>query len=122
MFRDNVFFEGSTISAIIDWESASDHALLYDLAVVLLAWCYSDGIDWSLARALVDSYADERPLRPVERTAFANVAGLAAVRFAVTRITDFHLRGDSRKDFQRFLDRLSVLEEIDPTSLEERLF
>jgi homoserine kinase type II len=124
MFRDNVLFEGSRITAIIDWESACDNALLYDLAVVLLAWCWGDALDVSLARALVESYRAERPLEEIEIASFAQVAGLAAVRFSATRITDFHLRGGDgvKKDYRRFLARLQALEALDPVAIRDTLF
>jgi homoserine kinase type II len=63
MFRDNVFWEGTRVSAVIDWESASDGDLLYDLAVVFLAWCYGDDFRWEEARALFAGYTAIRLAR-----------------------------------------------------------
>src|SRR5690606_15437384 len=52
LFRDNVRFGDEHVEAVLDWESASDGVLLYDLVVVFLAWCYGDAFDFELARAL----------------------------------------------------------------------
>lgn len=41
LFRDNVRWEGDTLLALLDWESASSGVLLFDVAVVLLAWCWA---------------------------------------------------------------------------------
>jgi homoserine kinase type II len=115
LFRDNVRFDGTRVAAVLDWESASDGVLLYDLAVVLLAWCYGDAFDFALARAFVSAYERVRPLERVEWDALFDVAIEAAVRFSATRITDFHLRsGEGRvmKDYRRFLARLDALEEM----------
>jgi homoserine kinase type II len=124
MFRDNVLFEGAALTAIIDWESACDHALLYDLAVVLLAWCWGDALDVGLAHSLVESYRAERPLTEIEIDSFSQVAGLAAVRFSATRITDFHLRGGDggKKDYRRFLARLDAIERFDAKTIRGTLF
>ena len=62
LFRDNVLWQGDTLVALLDWESASDGALIYDLAVTLLAWCCGGALDWSLACALVHGYQSERPI------------------------------------------------------------
>ncbi len=125
LFRDNVHFDGDRIVAVIDWESASDGALVYDLAVTLLAWCWGDSLDWDLARALAGGYQAVRPLSEAELGAL-RLAGLAAAtRFATTRITDFHLRegiGDRvTKDYRRFLDRLEAIEALGPGELASRL-
>ena len=58
-------------------------------------------------RALIDGYAAARPLTAAERAAFGAELRFAACRFAVTRITDVHLKRDAGaapgKDFQRYL-------------------
>ncbi len=111
LFRDNVRWEGDTIVAAIDWESASDGARVYDLAVTLLAWCWGDAFEPALARALCAGYSAERPLADVERRSLRLALMAAAARFTATRITDYHLRGDQggtrvMKDYRRFVARL----------------
>ncbi|MBW2462542.1 MAG: homoserine kinase [Deltaproteobacteria bacterium] len=111
LFRDNVRFDGDRIVAAIDWESASDEARVYDIAVTLLAWCWGDDLDVQLGRALAGAYVAARPLTGAERDALRLSAMAAAARFTTTRITDFHLRGDAggtrvMKDYRRFLARL----------------
>lgn len=110
LFRDNVRWEDRAVVGVLDWESASDGLRVYDLAVAVLAWCYGDAFDWTLARALVAGYEGERPLEDAER-AFLRTALLAgAARFTVTRITDYHLREGAaqvKKDWRRFYGRLS---------------
>ncbi len=113
LFRDNVRFEGDRIVAAIDWESASDGVLVYDLVVTMLAWTYGDAFEWPLARAMVSAYDAVRPLAPAEWAALRIVAMGACARFATTRITDFHLKqgvGErTHKDFRRFLARLDAI-------------
>ncbi|MCB9626894.1 MAG: homoserine kinase [Sandaracinaceae bacterium] len=126
MFRDNVFWEGQRVSAVIDWESASDGELIYDLAVVFLAWCYADDFRWDVARALFAGYQEERALTDAERGALRTVCLAGATRFAITRILDFHLRGDGvgdrvMKDYRRFVARADTLAALDNAQLVERL-
>lgn len=126
LFRDNVRFDGDTIVAAIDWESASDEARTYDLAVTLLAWCWGDDFDLALGRAMCRAYTALRPLADVERRSLRLAAMAAAARFTATRITDYHLRGDSggtrvMKDYRRFAARLETIRTFDALSLAEAL-
>ena len=114
LFRDNVLWDGERIVAALDWESAALGDLAYDLGVVFLSWCFDDRFDPALARAFFRAYDAERPLEPVERALLRRRAIAGAVRFTVTRLTDYHLReavGERVvKDFRRFVARLDALE------------
>lgn len=112
LFRDNVRWDGDRVVGILDWESASDGELVYDLAVAILAWCYGDGLDLRLVAALREGYESLRPLEPREVAQLGAALRGAAVRFAVTRITDYHLRNAEQvrmKDWRRFYDRLHAV-------------
>ncbi|MCC7539055.1 MAG: homoserine kinase [Deltaproteobacteria bacterium] len=117
LFRDNVLWRGDELVAVLDWESAADERLVYDLAVTMLAWCYGDDLDLDLARAMVASYDRVRPLEPVERRALRREAMMACVRFGATRITDYALREGIGnrvvKDYRRFLARLDRVSRFD---------
>ena len=110
LFRDNVRWEGERILAILDWESAADGTFVFDLAVTTLAWCYGDALDRGLMAAMRSGYRESlRPLSGDEAEALPLALADAAVRFTVTRITDFHLRPDAeivQKDWRRFYRRL----------------
>ncbi len=120
LFRDNVLWQGDRLVALLDWESASDGVLVYDLAVAILAWCYGDGLDWTLARSLVDGYGTERALSVDEWAGLRWNLRAACLRFATTRICDVYLRGGyppRYKDYRRFLSRLDAVEALDPVGL-----
>src|SRR5262249_38949869 len=127
LFRDNVLWATGAgtvqtrmedpIVALLDFESASRGAFVFDLAVTLLAWCYGDVLEPPLARALVSGYSSVRPLADREKKALFASARFAATRFTITRITDYAMPGrggEGRviKDWRRFLGRLDVLEAI----------
>ena len=119
LFRDNVLWSpDGAIAALLDFESASDGVHAYDLAVTVLAWTFGDRFDDALATAMVGGYESVRPLTVAEREGFLAEAILAALRFTVTRITDYAMpRGaadESRvhKDWQRFDARARHLESL----------
>jgi homoserine kinase type II len=121
LFRDNVLWRpraenepGPELLALLDFESASAGAFIYDLMVCVHAWCYGQSFDLGLVRAMFDGYRAERPLDPAELRAVVAQGALAALRFATTRLTDFSLRAPPgappKRDYRRFLARLDALE------------
>jgi homoserine kinase type II len=120
LFRDNVLWDGERIVALLDWESASDGAVIYDLAVTLLAWCCGDALDWNLARALVRGYQRERSISDVEWQGLHWSLRAGCLRFATTRLIDVYLRGGyppGYKSYSRFLLRLDAIEQHTPAAL-----
>lgn len=120
LFRDNVLWSGPDIAALIDFESASRGSPAFDLTVTLLAWCYGGDLDAELCRALVEGYQQIRPISADERAELFYWARLAAIRFAVTRITDFELRPRGTgvwRDYRRFMARLRRIEALGEAGL-----
>ncbi|WP_437279410.1 homoserine kinase [Sorangium sp. So ce375] len=120
LFRDNVLWQAGEISALLDFESASRGSAAFDLAVTMLAWCFGDDLDPELVSALAAGYASVRPLSTEERDRFFHESVIAALRFSITRITDFELRPKGSgvyKDFRRFLARQRTLERLGPQGL-----
>jgi homoserine kinase type II len=113
LFIDNVMFDGAgALAALIDFEQAFWGRLAYDLAVTTLAFGFGrDDFRPEIVRALIDAYVAARPVADAERAAFGAELRFVACRFAVTRITDVHLKreagGAPGKNFQRYLDRLA---------------
>lgn len=87
IFRDNVLFDGDTLTAVIDFNSAGDGYLLFDLAVAVNDWCSrADGsLDDTLSDALLDAYRAVRPLNEDEQQAWHPCLCVAALRFWVSR-------------------------------------
>lgn len=116
VFRDNVLWhDDGRLSAILDFESASRGHPAFDLMVTMHAWCFADRFEPPLVHALVAGYQSLRPLTAQERAACYHQARAAAVRFAITRISDYELRPRGAvvyKDFRRFLARLDEVEAI----------
>lgn len=90
-FPDNVFFKNGKFAGAIDFYFACTDALAYDVAIALNAWCFEpDGsFNITLARQLVAGYESLRPLSDIERSALPILAHGAAMRFFLTRLTDW---------------------------------
>jgi homoserine kinase type II len=108
---DRLSASGDRLSALIDFEQASWGRLAYDLAVTTLAFGFGrDDFRGEIVRALIDAYLAVRPATAAERTGFGAELRFAACRFAITRITDVHLKREAGaapgKNFARYLARL----------------
>ena len=124
VFRDNVLWSGGTMAAVLDFESASLGAITFDLCVTMLAWCCGDSLSRPLAQAFVRGYTAERPLTPEDMDRLYDDAIFAALRFSITRITDYELRPKgvgNYKDYRRFLARLATIESLGEKGLPEFL-
>ena len=122
LFRDNVLFEGSNLTSVLDFESAGLGSYVYDLGVAILAWTFDDDFDWEVARAICQAYQQERPLSALEQAALYDEMRIGCLRFAVTRITDVAMRDAEGKAFTRFLARERALEKKGPAQVREALF
>lgn len=90
LFRDNVLFEGDTLSGIIDFYYASYGIFLYDLAITINDWCRAEDqtIDIEKYQALVNAYTGLRAINEDEVGAWQDVMRKAALRFWVSRLCD----------------------------------
>jgi homoserine kinase type II len=128
LFRDNVLWEredGGEIAALLDFESASRGRYVFDLMVVVLAWAFGDGLSVPVARGICDGYRQVRELGEDERAALQTEGCVAALRFMITRITDYAMKGGIGprvlKDWRRFAMRLRTLEEMGERGVREAM-
>ncbi len=70
LFTDNTIFDGDRLVAVLDFEAACEDALVYDVAMAVHGFCYSNE-RWSpdLAGHLLAGYGEARPLDERERNA-----------------------------------------------------
>ena len=91
LFPDNVFFEKTELSGLIDFYFACTDFFAYDVAITLNAWCFEPDINFNItkARALLAGYQQSRKMTPEETHALPILASGAAVRFLLTRLYDY---------------------------------
>jgi len=120
LFRDNVLWADSgEVSALLDFESACEDAFAYDLMVTVLSWCFGDDLEARLASAMREGYESVRPLTEPEKRALWAEGAFAAMRFTITRITDYAMRTGATgprvvKDWRRFAKRFEKMEALGP--------
>jgi len=119
LFRDNVLFSGDRLAALLDFESCHGGVFMYDIAVVLLSWCYGSRLDTELARAVLAGYESVRRLDEREWRGLHAEARFACLRFLTTRIADQTWRVG--KHPRRFQERLGALDDLGPVGLVERV-
>jgi len=126
LFRDQVLWgAGGEIAALLDFESACDGTFAFDLMVTVLSWCVGDDLDADLARGMVEGYQRVRALSEQERDGLVGEGSFAALRFAITRITDFSMRARSAdgtvrpptRDWRRFMKRFEKLQGLGASGL-----
>jgi len=113
LFRDNVMFEGETLTGFFDFYFAGVDRWLFDIAVCLNDWC----IEHSTARylpahgqAFLQAYQSVRPLQAAERSMLNPMLRAGALRFWISRLWDFYLPREA-----------NLLQPHDPTHFERVL-
>jgi len=88
LFRDNVMFEGTHLTGVIDFYNACSGPMLYDLAITLNDWCCDEqgAIDVPHAQALLGAYAALRPFTAAEAELWPVMLRVACVRFWLSRL------------------------------------
>ena len=90
LFRDNALFCDNTLSAVLDFYSASYEALVLDLAITLNDWCRTPNnqLDSERFRALMGGYQAIRVLTSDEYNNLPLVIRIAAFRFWLSRMEE----------------------------------
>lgn len=86
-FPDNVLFHPGREPAVIDIYNAYHSVFLFDLAVMLNAWCMPGGsLCQASVRALLRGYQTIRPLEDREREGLNTMLRITAMRFWISRL------------------------------------
>jgi len=98
LFRDNVLFESSgptlKMGGFIDFYFAGVEAFIFDIAIAINDWCIersTGALNYDLVNAWLTAYSGIRPFTPEERNLWPATLRIAALRFWVSRLYDFHM-------------------------------
>ena len=112
LFRDNVLFLNDKVSGFIDFYYACNEKFIYDIAIAMNDWCIDeDGkINKLMYLDFIKGYQSERELTDNEHKYLNAALRLAALRFWLSRLDDFHNMKEgeitSTKDPNHFKDIL----------------
>ncbi len=96
LFCDNVLFEGTRVSGVIDFGFAATDVFIYDLAIAVNDWCVfvdagrEGALDDERVEAMVDAYTALRPVTAEERAMWAPLLRAGALRFWLSRLYDLY--------------------------------
>ena len=96
LFCDNVLFEGTRVSGVIDFGFAATDVFIYDLAIAVNDWCVfvdagrEGALDDERVGAMVDAYTALRPVTAEERAMWAPLLRAGALRFWLSRLYDLY--------------------------------
>lgn len=92
LFRDNVLFANQGIAAVLDFYNACHDDWLYDVAITVNDWCVETNGELEQARlqSLLADYQKIRPFNEQEQHCWPDLLLMAACRFWVSRLLDWH--------------------------------
>jgi homoserine kinase type II len=94
LFPDNALFVGDELQGVIDFYHTMNAPFVYDLAVMLNAWCYSEEVGCFYPvkeMTMLKEYEAIRALSDLEREWLRPMRKLAALRFWLSRLKAHYL-------------------------------
>ncbi len=91
LFPDNVFFnKEQQISGIIDFYYSCYDYLIFDLAIVIISWCFDENNKFLAENysVILDGYQKQRKLTKVEKELLPYFCILSLIRFYLVRLKD----------------------------------
>lgn len=104
LFPDNAMFVEDKLSGLIDFYHACTTPYLYDLSVTLNAWCFDEEtnqFDSQIAQKLLSHYQEIRPLDSMETELLPTMMRIAALRFWLSRLRDYHFPAEGEQITQK---------------------
>ena len=92
LFRDNIFFKNEKISGVIDFYFSCYYFYIYDIAIVINDWCFSENGQYFHKQnclAILEEYQKLRELSNHEKKSLNIILRAAAVRILSTRLHDY---------------------------------
>ena len=113
IFYDNVLFEDTRLTAIIDFEDAAYEDKVFDLGMAIVGLCREgQGVVPEKARALVKGYEQIRELEEAEARALKLYVEYAAATVSCWRYWKYHVDAQSVEDADKHWQMVCVAEGV----------
>ena len=115
LFYDNVLFEGTRLTAIIDFEDATRDDKVFDLGMAIVGLCIEEeeeGLVPDKARALVKGYEQVRELEEGEKGALQLYVEYAATTVSCWRYWKHHVDVQSVENADKHWEMVRVVEGV----------
>lgn len=122
LFPENIIWQKSKLSGLIDFEAAGLDSALFDVCVCLHALGFhKQKYNPSHFKCFLDGYEELRPLNQSEIKNFDFYLELTTLRFLITRLKDFELTGASKsaKNFKNYKEYVKRLDQIQTIQLKK---
>lgn len=113
VFYDNVLFENTKLAAIIDFEDALRHDMVFDLGMGIVGLCRAGTkVVLEKAQALVQGYQQIRKLQERERNALQWCVEYAATTISCWRFWKYHIAEPDATKFDKHWPMVHTAEEL----------
>jgi len=113
IFYDNVLFEGTRLTAIIDFEDAAYEDKVFDLGMAIVGLCREgQGVVPEKARALVKGYEQIRELEEGEKRSLQLYVEYAAATVSCWRYWKYHVNAQSVENADKHWQMVRVAEGV----------
>ncbi len=97
LFKDNIFFNKSKITGVIDFYFSCYHYFLYDISIVINDWCFENTgkkFNYNFFNSVIEGYNIFRKFEKKEIDAFNIILRIATIRILITRLHDYIFHPD----------------------------
>jgi homoserine kinase type II len=113
IFYDNVIVSGDSVEALIDFETACHHYLLFDIAVAMIGSCEQSGrIIPVKARALLQGYEKGRSLVVEEREALQDFVVCAAAAYSFWRFRQYNVHLPTHENAESYREMTKIADDV----------
>lgn len=113
IFYDNVLFDGDSLTAVIDFEEASNYYLIFDLGMCAVGTCTEERrISLPKIKALVDGYQSKRELSSLERESLQTFIMYGAAATSFWRFKQYNLVNPDESKSERFREMVDLEDEL----------
>jgi len=113
LFYDNLLFENTTFSAIIDFEEACHYYRVFELGMAIIGSCVEDNlVNFEKACALVGGYQKINPLEKIEQESLQMFVQYAATATSYWRFNKYNIDAPEKDKANKHWEMVELSESV----------